>query len=217
MRAVHRWREQRTRMRALACLANEIWETRAVDHRRRGAATKASAAECVAPRVAPGSAVPVEADARSPGPRPSDRSVTWMAPATTIRPWHPPPPPPGGGGYTGSTWRWISRWTWRGGRSACAEVVFFWTCRRRVAAAWAGWPLTRAPPACAWRATVSFGDAPGGVRPVGQCSPPRPRSRRGPLRCGGRARTRSAPPPRGAGRVRCCCMPAPRRTCQCSC
>ena len=34
--------------------------------------------------------------------------------------------------------RRATRWTWRGGRSACAGVVFFWTCRRREAAALAG-------------------------------------------------------------------------------
>jgi len=49
MQAVHRWRDARTRMRALARLADKIWATRAVDNRRHRAATKASIAECVAP------------------------------------------------------------------------------------------------------------------------------------------------------------------------
>jgi len=51
MRAVHRWREARTRMRALARLADKIWSTRAVDNRRHRAASRASVAEGVAPPV----------------------------------------------------------------------------------------------------------------------------------------------------------------------
>jgi len=51
MRAVHRWLKARTRMRALARLADKIWGTRAVDNRRHRAAAKASIAECVAPPV----------------------------------------------------------------------------------------------------------------------------------------------------------------------
>ena len=51
MRAVHRWREARTRMHALARLADKIWGTRAIDNRRHRVATKASTASCVAPPV----------------------------------------------------------------------------------------------------------------------------------------------------------------------
>jgi len=49
MQAVHRWHDARTRMRALARLADAIWATRVVDNRRHRAATQASIAECVAP------------------------------------------------------------------------------------------------------------------------------------------------------------------------
>jgi len=49
MRPVHKWREARKRMSALARLADRIWETRPVDHRRRRVAADAAAAAGVLP------------------------------------------------------------------------------------------------------------------------------------------------------------------------
>jgi len=49
MRPVHKWREARKRMSALAHLADRIWETRPVDNRRRRAAAEAAAAAGVLP------------------------------------------------------------------------------------------------------------------------------------------------------------------------
>jgi len=49
MRPVHKWREARKRMSALARLADRIWETRPVDNRRRRAAAEAAAAAGVLP------------------------------------------------------------------------------------------------------------------------------------------------------------------------
>ena len=49
MRPVHKWREARKRMSALARLADRIWVTRPVDNRRRRAAAEAAAAAGVLP------------------------------------------------------------------------------------------------------------------------------------------------------------------------
>jgi len=49
MRPVHKWREARKRMSALARLADRIWETRPVDNQHRRAAAKAAAAAGVLP------------------------------------------------------------------------------------------------------------------------------------------------------------------------